>query len=118
MQRLTPGYDGIANDSAEGPIAPAARADIGSAARGHWLRRSIRALALAGVVAAGGLVGGPADAAKKAPPIAEPMYLEAYANMVTRKPGKAIKPLTHLVAADPGMADIQNALVTTQVPRS
>jgi hypothetical protein len=47
---------------------------------------------------------------KKAPPIAEPMYLSAYANLVTHNPYSAIKPLTHLVAADPAMAAFHNAL--------
>jgi hypothetical protein len=46
----------------------------------------------------------------KLPPLAGPMYLTAYANMITRHTENAIKPLTHLVAADPTFADVRNAL--------
>ena len=73
----------------------------------RWLRRGLLSLV---VVIAAGLVGQTALAAKKAPPIAQPMYLEAYTNMVFRKSAQAIKPLTHLVAADPELADLKNAL--------
>jgi len=73
----------------------------------RWLRRGLLALV---VVVGAGMAGEPAFAAKKAPPIAQPMYLEAYTNMVFRKSAQAIKPLTHLVAADPNLADLQNAL--------
>ena len=38
------------------------------------------------------------------------MYLEAYVNMVFRKSDLAIKPLTHLVDADPNLPDTHNAL--------
>lgn len=72
----------------------------------QWLRRGALAATLAGAI----LVTGSAFAARKAPPIAEPMYLSAYANMVTRNFGGAIKPLTHLVGADPTMAGFRNAL--------
>ena len=72
----------------------------------RWLRRSLLALV---VVVGAGMASEPV-AAKKAPPIAQPMYLEAYTNMVFRKSSKAIKPLTHLVAADPNLPDLQNAL--------
>ncbi len=94
----------------EGQLSPEARSDIAGATRGRWLRRGALRLALASAIIAGALAAGPAFAAKKAPPIAEPMYLSAYANLVTRNPANAVKPLTHLVVADPGMADIQNAL--------
>lgn len=47
---------------------------------------------------------------KKAPPIALPMYLEAYTSIIFRKSAQAIKPLTYLVEADPHFADFQNAL--------
>ncbi len=52
---------------------------------------------------------------KKVPPIAERMYLEAYTNMVFRKPAQAIKVLTHLVAADPHFSHIQNALAVALI---
>ena len=73
----------------------------------RWLRRGLLALV---VVVGAGMASEPVSAAKKAPPIAQPMYLEAYTNMVFRKSSQAIKPLTHLVAADPNLADLQNAL--------
>ena len=91
-----------ATDRAEGHATPS----VGGKSVIQWLRRGALAASLACAV----LVTGPAFAAKKAPPIAEPMYLSAYANMVTRNFGGAIKPLTHLVGADPTMAGFRNAL--------
>ncbi len=43
-------------------------------------------------------------------PIAAPMYLIAYASVVTGQSASAIKPLNHLAAADPALADVHNAL--------
>ena len=91
-----------ATDRAEGHATPS----VGGKSVIQWLRRGALAASLACAV----LVTGPAFAAKKAPPIAEPMYLSDYANMVTRNFGGAIKPLTHLVGADPTMAGFRNAL--------
>jgi hypothetical protein len=42
--------------------------------------------------------------------IAQPMYLSAYASMITHNAQSAIKPLNHLVEFDPAFADVQNAL--------
>jgi len=47
---------------------------------------------------------------KKIPPIAAPMYLTAYASVVTGQAASAIKPLSHLAEADPALADVHNAL--------
>ena len=77
------------------------------------LRRAAH-VAFASAIVAGIVLFGGADraaiAAKKFPEIAAPMYLSAYASMVTRKPHTAVKPLSHLVAADPDLADVRNAL--------
>ncbi len=43
-------------------------------------------------------------------PIAEAMYLSAYAEIVVRNWSKAVKPFSHLAEADPIFADVQNAL--------
>ena len=51
-----------------------------------------------------------ANTGKKIPPIAAPMYLTAYASVVTGQSASAIKPLNHLAAADPALADVHNAL--------
>ena len=51
-----------------------------------------------------------ANTGKKIPPIAAPMYLTAYASVVTGRSANAIKPLRHLVEADPALADVHNAL--------
>ena len=85
---------------------PSVFAGMGLTRSSRWLRRGLLSLV---VVIAAGMVGETALAAK-APPIAQPMYLEAYTNMVFRKSAQAIKPLTHLVAADPELADLKNAL--------
>ena len=90
-----------------GRKTPSARAGMESIKRGRWLRRALMALI---VVIGTGMASETGMAAKKAPPIAQPMYLEAYTNMVFRKSFQAIRPLTHLVAADPNLADVQNAL--------
>ncbi len=74
---------------------------------GRWLQRGLLTLV---VVIGAGMASEPGYAAKKVPAIAQPMYLEAYTNMVFRKSAQAIKPLTHLVAADPELADLKNAL--------
>ena len=50
-----------------------------------------------------------ANTGKKIPPIAAPMYLTAYASVVTGRSANAIKPLRHLVEADPALADVHNA---------
>ena len=47
---------------------------------------------------------------KKIPLIAEPMYLTAYASVVTGQSASAIKPLNRLAEADPALADVHNAL--------
>lgn len=52
---------------------------------------------------------------KKAPPIAQPMYLEAFVKMLFRKPAEAIKPLTYLVEADPHFSHFQNALAVALI---
>jgi hypothetical protein len=51
-----------------------------------------------------------ANTGKKIPPIAAPMYLTAYASVVTGQSASAIKPLSRLVEADPALADVHNAL--------
>ena len=50
------------------------------------------------------------EAGKAAPPIAEPMYLSAYANIVTHNPAGAVKSLTRLVGFDPALPHYRNAL--------
>ena len=85
---------------------PSVRAGMGPMKSGGWLQRSL--LALVFVIVAG--ASSDTGFAAKVPPIAERMYLEAYTNMVFRKSTQAVKPLTHLVAADPNLADVQNAL--------
>ena len=55
------------------------------------------------------------NADKKAPPIAQPMYLEAYTKIIFRKSEEAIKPLTHLVKADPFFSHIQNAMAVALI---
>ena len=57
----------------------------------------------------GGIIG-TAYAAKKIPPIAGPMYLTAYASVVTGQSKNAVKPLSYFAVADPSIADVQNAL--------
>ncbi len=57
----------------------------------------------------GGIIG-TAYAAKKIPPIAGPMYLTAYASVVTGQSKNAVKPLSYLAVADPSIADVLNAL--------
>ena len=49
----------------------------------------------------------------KVPPVAQPMYLSAQANLITGNPAQAIKPLSHLANADPTFADVQNALAAS-----
>ena len=85
---------------------PSARSGMGLTKGGRWLRRGVLALV---VIIGAGMASEPGFAAKL-PPIAQPMYLEAYTNMVFRKSAQAIKPLTHLVTADPNLAAVQNAL--------
>ncbi len=51
-----------------------------------------------------------ANIGKKIPPIAAPMYLTAYASVVTGQSASAIRPLSRLVEADPALADVHNAL--------
>ena len=74
--------------------------------------RALAALTLAGfmLVAAGGEIASRAHAAKKLPPIAEPMYLSAFASVITGRPDDAVRPLSHLATVDPTMADVHNAL--------
>ena len=106
MPRSTPRCH-AATDYAEGRHEPTASGKSMT----RWLRRAAVAASLACAV----LVTGPAFAAKKMPPVAEPMYLSAYANMVTRNSANAIKPLTHLVGADPTMAGFRNALALARI---
>ncbi len=93
-----------------GPMSPAEAAAM--SARGRTMRRWMLALAIAGafLFAIGGEVVSRAQAAKKIPPIAEPMYLSAYASVITGRAGYAVRPLRHLAAVDPTLADVQNAL--------
>ena len=74
--------------------------------------RALLALTFAGLlfVVADGDVAARAHAAKKLPPIAEPMYLSAFASVITGRPDDAVGPLSHLASADPTMADVHNAL--------
>ena len=74
--------------------------------------RALAALTFAGfmLVAAGGDVASRAHAAKKLPPIAEPMYLSAFASVITGRPDDAVGPLSRLATVDPTMADVHNAL--------
>ena len=74
--------------------------------------RALAALMSAGFVfvAAGGDVASRAQAAKKLPPIAEPMYLSAFASVITGRAADAVGPLSHLATVDPAMADVHNAL--------
>ncbi len=57
-----------------------------------------------------GLTERVAEGVARFPTIAAPMYLSAYANILTRNARNAVKPLKHLVAADPAIADVRNAL--------
>jgi len=72
--------------------------------RPQWLCAAL----LCGAIV-GGIIG-TAYAAKKIPPIAGPMYLTAYASVVTGQSKNAVKPLSYLAIADPSIADVQNAL--------
>ncbi len=62
------------------------------------------------LVAASGAIAPRAHAAKKLPPIAEPMYLSAFANVITGHPNAAVRTLNHLAIVDPTMAVVHNAL--------
>ncbi len=100
-----------------GPTSPAEAAAM--AARGRTMGRWALALVIAGVflatfgsdlAAIGSNIVSRAHAAKNIPPIAEPMYLSAYASVITGRAGDAVRPLRHLAAVDPTLADVQNAL--------
>ncbi len=80
--------------------------------RGRTTLRWALALVIAGVflTVVGGNIVSLAHAAKKIPSIAEPMYLSAYASVIVGQADNAVRPLRHLSAADPMMADVHNAL--------
>ena len=81
-------------------------------ARGRTTCRWALALVIVGafLAAFGNEVVSRAQAAKNIPPIAEPMYLSAYASVITGRAGDAVRPLRHLAVVDPTLADVQNAL--------
>jgi hypothetical protein len=85
-----------------------ARRDFSSKAQVRTRPRWLCAALLCGAIV-GGIIG-TAYAAKKIPPIAGPMYLTAYASVVTGQSKNAVKPLSYLAVADPSIADVQNAL--------
>ena len=85
-----------------------ARRDFSSKAQVRTRPRWLCAALPCGAIV-GGIIG-TAYAAKKIPPIAGPMYLTAYASVVTGQSKNAVKPLSYLAVADPSIADVQNAL--------
>jgi len=92
---------------------PKSRAEASAmSARGRTMLRWALALVIAGVflTVVGGNIVSRAHAAKNIPPIAEPMYLSAYASVITGRAGDAVRPLRHLASVDPTLADVQNAL--------
>ena len=93
-----------------GPTSP--EDALAMSARGRTTCRWALALVIAGafLVAIGGEVISRAHAATNIPPIAEPMYLSAYASVITGHAGDAVRPLRHLASVDPTLADVQNAL--------
>ncbi len=93
-----------------GPISPAEASAMST--RGRTMCRWALALVVAGafLAAIGSDVVSPTHAARNIPPIAEPMYLSAYASVITGRAGDAVRPLNHLASVDPTLADVQNAL--------
>ncbi len=84
----------------------------GMSTRGRTMCRRALVLVVAGtfLTAIGSNVVSRAHAAKNIPPIAAPMYLSAYASVITGRSGDAVRPLSHLASVDPTLADVQNAL--------
>ena len=84
----------------------------GMSTRGRTMCRRALVLVVAGtfLTAIGSNIVSRAHAAKNIPPIAAPMYLSAYASVITGRAGDAVRPLNHLALVDPTLADVQNAL--------